>query len=403
MIIYISESLDSKKNGGSSTSGFEFLQMLRIIYKQITVLSYDSLDNINQSGTFYGNKLFKIHNCVQMKRRYSLKPFTPKRILKYLYYYIISLNKTNIFRFKEYSSTERSQNILYVNSWSGIFLDHNIVDMDDFKKICIVRGSPESFEWQSYEQDKRLAKIKAAEYLDLFDELIFVSLNGMTSWKQYMQRDIKSYYLPNSINEEDIARYYDGTYVIKNILSNFNSTAYNIVVVGSIQRRKHQDIFLEIMIRLVKEIPNVHIHFVGVISDTWGGDKIFDKYSKSQYNNYVTFHGHSDQVLQYVKLSDVAVFTSHAEAFPRTVAEYMAMEKPIIASDVSGVNEMIQHQVNGLLYNPQNPQELLSCINVMFNDPKKAREYGIAARKTYFSKFCKSKQIFSATKIFSEI
>ena len=97
------------------------------------------------------------------------------------------------------------------------------------------------------------------------------------------------------------------------------------------------------------------------------------------------------------------LFTSRAEAFPRTVAEYMVMEKPIVAANVSGVNEMISNDVNGLLYNPFKPDELTSSIFKIYNSKEKQRLFSINAREKYYSTFSKKIQIENARRIFKKI
>ena len=90
MIIYISENLNNKKNGGSSTSGFEFLQFLRIKYKNVVVVTVDQLNFSNEQDTFYGYEVNKIKKVVVLKRSYPVKPFTIKKIAKkYIILYLI--------------------------------------------------------------------------------------------------------------------------------------------------------------------------------------------------------------------------------------------------------------------------------------------------------------------------
>ena len=82
MIIYISENLNNKKNGGSSTSGYEFLQFLRIKHKSVVVVTLNKLNFKNKSEEFYGNRMSEIHEDVTLKRSYLIKPFTLKKIAK---------------------------------------------------------------------------------------------------------------------------------------------------------------------------------------------------------------------------------------------------------------------------------------------------------------------------------
>jgi len=403
MVIYVSENLNNKKNGGSSTSGFEFLQFLRIKHKNLVVLTLNKLNFKNNSGEFYDNKLNNVHEVVTIKRKYPLKPFTLKKIAVKIYYYFKDFFNKKSCDISKYYEDNSSENVLYVNSWSGLYSDQKITNLVGFKKVCIVRGSPESFIWQSFEKNKDVAIQNAADYLELFDNLIFVSNNGLEAWNKIFKKPIKSYYLPNSINEIDIEEARKLSVDDAKIKLGISSNNYNIIVVGSIQKRKAQDVLLEIIEGLIKEIPNVKFHIVGGVSDTWGGDVIYDDIKNSDFSDYFNFHGHSNEQILFMQAADICLFTSRAEAFPRTVAEYMALGKPIVASNVSGVNEMIIDGENGVLYTNDNLKKATNGIIQLYNDSDFANNLGKRARADYYSKFSKEIHISNALKVFSEI
>lgn len=403
MIIYISENLNNKKNGGSSTSGYEFLQFLRIKYKNVVVLTVDKLNFKTEEQIFYGRKVNKVNKVVVLKRFYQIKPLTIKKIAKKVYYFLNDFFKKTTCDISEFFEENSSENVIYVNSWSGLYDMKKLKNLQGFKKVCIVRGSIESFIWQSFEEDKNLAIKNAANFLELFDKLIFVSKNGLHAWNKIFKKPIKSYYLPNSINEIDIEKAMKFSVDDAKTKLGINSNNYNIIVVGSIQKRKAQDVLLEIIIDLIKEIPNVKFHIVGGVSDTWGGDVIYDDILNSDFSDYFNFHGHSDEQILFMQAADICLFTSRAEAFPRTVAEYMALGKPIIASNVSGVNEMIIDGENGILYKNDNLKKATNAIIQLFNDSDLANNLGKRARADYYSKFSKEVHISNALKVFSEI
>ena len=55
MIVYVSDSINSKKNGGSSTSGFEFLQFLRMNYSEVVLITSDLITEAELGVEFYDN------------------------------------------------------------------------------------------------------------------------------------------------------------------------------------------------------------------------------------------------------------------------------------------------------------------------------------------------------------
>ena len=101
--------------------------------------------------------------------------------------------------------------------------------------------------------------------------------------------------------------------------------------------------------------------------------------------------------------ADLLIFTSHAEAFPRTVAEYMALGKPILAADVSGVNEMIKDNENGYLFNSLDPDSLVEAFRKIESSELERIRLSKNASNTYWSKFSKSNHINRALEIFKII
>ena len=84
---------------------------------------------------------------------------------------------------------------------------------------------------------------------------------------------------------------------------------------------------------------------------------------------------------------DIFVLPSVLEGLPRVVIEAMAMAKPIVATDISGVREQLIHDSNGLIVPPKNPEALADAIFYLINDNNKAIRLGKKARKSAELKF----------------
>lgn len=402
MIIYISDSINSKKNGGSSTSGFEFLQFLRIQYKDVVLITSDYISSEELGTEFYDIKLNKVSAVNVIRRKVPILDYSIRSLIRPIYYFIKDFGKKTKVDLSKYYSKD-GENILYINSWSAINSPNTIKNADLFKKVCIVRGSPESFIYQSFETDKNEAVQNAADYLEQFDNLIYVSENGLKDWSKILKNKIESFYLPNSINEYEINKVKLVSVKDAAMKLGFDNTYYNIVIVGSVQKRKAQDILLKVVKEFLVIKPNLKLHIVGVVSKTWGGDEIYNDIINSEYADKFIFHGHSDEVVMYMQAADLLIFTSHAEAFPRTVAEYMALGKPILAADVSGVSEMIKDGENGYLYNSLDPNTLIEAFRKIESDENEKNRLARNAHDTYWNVFSKKIHISRAIEVFKKI
>ena len=94
----------------------------------------------------------------------------------------------------------------------------------------------------------------------------------------------------------------------------------------------------------------------------------------------VIFIGERTDVDELYALMDVFVLASHREGFPRTVIEAMAMQRPIIATNIRGCREEIDNGRNGILIPPKNPAELAEEIIFLLENKQKADQMAKEAR-----------------------
>lgn len=96
----------------------------------------------------------------------------------------------------------------------------------------------------------------------------------------------------------------------------------------------------------------------------------------------ICFLGHREDVPSIIRSMDLMVLPSKREGLPLTILECMAMNKPVIATTVGGVSEIIKHGFNGYLIPPQDPVAL-SCAILEYMTKRDAfRELAMNGRKT---------------------
>jgi len=84
----------------------------------------------------------------------------------------------------------------------------------------------------------------------------------------------------------------------------------------------------------------------------------------------VTFTGQTDDPARLLHAADYALVPSWAEPWGRVVIEAMAMQTPVIATNVGGTTELIQHRQNGLLAPPRQPQHWADAIQELQDNPQ---------------------------------
>jgi glycosyltransferase involved in cell wall biosynthesis len=73
---------------------------------------------------------------------------------------------------------------------------------------------------------------------------------------------------------------------------------------------------------------------------------------------------------------DILIFPAVVPHFARPIIEAGTMSKPVIASNICGMDEIVLNNITGILYNSMNPISLASAINTLAGDSAKMIELG---------------------------
>jgi glycosyltransferase involved in cell wall biosynthesis len=89
----------------------------------------------------------------------------------------------------------------------------------------------------------------------------------------------------------------------------------------------------------------------------------------------------------HLAATQIFVLASHFEGFPRSILEAMRAGLPVIATDVSGVREAVDHGSTGFLVPKCGVDALRDRLRTLITDPHLRVEMGTAARRRYLSEF----------------
>ena len=101
----------------------------------------------------------------------------------------------------------------------------------------------------------------------------------------------------------------------------------------------------------------------------------------------VIFLGQLDDIPSIIARMDLMLLPSKREGFPISILEYMAMGKPVIATRVGGVPEIIKHGYNGILVSPEDPNSLSQAILGYLENRKLFKKLADNGKKTVEEKF----------------
>ena len=120
--------------------------------------------------------------------------------------------------------------------------------------------------------------------------------------------------------------------------------------------------------------------------------------------NKVLFFGLLPEALlpEFLNSLDIYIHASFGETMSTAIMQAMACGKAIIASDVPGINNMIEDGSNGILIKLQSESEMVSAIEMIMNDPAIKLKLETEALKTAEEKFSKESMFLSYKNIFNE-
>ncbi len=99
------------------------------------------------------------------------------------------------------------------------------------------------------------------------------------------------------------------------------------------------------------------------------------------------FAGVREDIPDCLAAADVVVLSSVSEGFPFTALEALAMARPLVATAVNGVTEIVEPDVTGILVLPRRPDLLAQGALGLLSDPERAAALGAAGRKAVEARF----------------
>ena len=156
------------------------------------------------------------------------------------------------------------------------------------------------------------------------------------------------------------------------------ATAPVVGTVCQLRPEKALDVLVSAAAILRPRHPELRVLIAG---DGGEKDRLQELVGQNGLERNVLFLGTRTDVPDVLAAIDVAVCCSHFEGTPLSVMEYMAAGKPVVASEVGGLPELIEDGVHGLLVDPGSATGLAGAIARVLADPDERAEMGRRAHE----------------------
>jgi glycosyltransferase involved in cell wall biosynthesis len=169
--------------------------------------------------------------------------------------------------------------------------------------------------------------------------------------------------------------------------SNYNDL--RLYFVGRLIKLKGLHDLLWALKNLIKTGIAIRLEIIGDFIDIKYKNTIHSILKNSILEEFITFHGWQNTagIIKISSQCNVFVLPSYQETLPVSIAEAMALGKAVIATRLSGVEEMIEDGKSGFLYKKGSIEEIKEKILFLFNNPQIVKQVGyeasIVARKMF--------------------
>lgn len=178
-------------------------------------------------------------------------------------------------------------------------------------------------------------------------------------------------------------------------------------MIGQITRWKGQSVFIESMPFIAKDFPSARFVLVGDVMND------FDREYKAEIESAVARKGLGDRVIMAGFRKDIPSVVSgldiviHAsikpDALPTVILEAMFMGKPVVATDVGGVPEIVDDGVSGFVVPPNDPKGLADAVCRLLGDETLRSKMGRDGKRAFLDKFKPEAYLENVMKVYRDL
>ncbi len=194
--------------------------------------------------------------------------------------------------------------------------------------------------------------------------------------------------IPNGVTiPESSAIVRSGPWREKLIIS---SDAVVILTAGRLSPDKGQHTVIDALLPLLKEGLDIHLLISGeeMTAKVTANEKqnsythkLHEMIAGSGMENRISLTGYVDNIADLIRESDIVVSASRAESFGLSILEGMAAGRTVIASDIDAHRNLVEHGVNGLLFDSGNTDSFTVVLRKAALDKTLRGQLGSAARE----------------------
>jgi glycosyltransferase involved in cell wall biosynthesis len=233
------------------------------------------------------------------------------------------------------------------------------------------------------------------------DKMVFIS-QPLIDWalRERITRREKIQKIYSGIELEHFEPVPDGEKKALKVAWGIREEAPVVGIVSKLWEGKGHTILIHAFEGLKQEIPEAVLVIVG---EGYLRDELSDLVDRLGLKGSVLFTGFQMDVRRIIATFDVAVLPSFFEGMGRVLLEAMTMGKPVVASSVGGIPDLVHHGETGLLVTPGSVSELKSGMLTLIRNKALAKEMGKEGRRRIGEEFSAGRMAQSIEKLYREL
>jgi glycosyltransferase involved in cell wall biosynthesis len=156
--------------------------------------------------------------------------------------------------------------------------------------------------------------------------------------------------------------------------------------IGRLEPRKGHEYLIRAMPAVLQQVPQATLRIAG--HDPWRhGQTLQAAIAESGVEEHVRLIGFESDVPAFLHTLDVFALASRSEGFGQVLIEAMAAGKPVVASRIAPLSEIVVDGDSGLLVEPENPKAFADAIRWLLTHPREAMAMGRRGQERVRSHF----------------
>ncbi|AZO74486.1 MAG: glycosyltransferase family 4 protein [Mesorhizobium sp.] len=173
-----------------------------------------------------------------------------------------------------------------------------------------------------------------------------------------------------------------------------------VLMLAALEPRKRHVEFIEAFGQVVDRIPDVRLLLAG---DGPARSDVESAIERSRYANNVRMIGYHSEPERLISLADVCVLTSMREGLPRVMMQYLAGGRASVVSHLPGVEEVVQHGVNGIVTPAQDVGAAAAAVADLLENQHHRARLADGAKRTDLSSWGLESMCESVEQIYQSV